>query len=305
MSASLRTSRLALLVGLVWLVGATTERAQAFVPPAIKRVEAHGDLVYVPGATYKMGAEGKWPGGSAAGNPPGGITVTVKPFYIDRTEVTAGAYLGCVKAGACDALTGGDSYSPNHTKVCTYEKPGHENHPINCVSWDEAVKYCKFVGRRLPTEAEWELAARGTDSRAFPWGDVPPTAKHMNGCDNACQREAMAQLGESYTSMYSSGPDGDDGWGFTAPVGTYPLGASPYGALEMSGNVEEWVQEPWWDPFSNPSGPPTPVTTPADHVVRGGAWDLNGIETFATTRRTSASSTQRAAWLGFRCAKDG
>ncbi|MBL8715683.1 MAG: SUMF1/EgtB/PvdO family nonheme iron enzyme [Myxococcales bacterium] len=296
---------LAALFSFATLVGSLAGPAAAFVPPVVKgKLEHRGDSVFVPGATYKMGAEAKWPGGQSYGNPPGGISVTVKSFLIDRTEVTAGSYRACVSAGQCDALTHGDTFSPNHTKICTYDKPGFEQHPINCVSWDEAVKYCGWVGKRLPTEAEWELTARGTDSRAFPWGDVAPTAKHMNGCDIACQREAMAQLGETYTSMWPDPATGDDGWGFTAPVGFYPLGASPYGALEMSGNVEEWVSDSWWDPYSNPSGPPTPVSGSTDHVVRGGAWDLNGMETFSTTRRTSASSTQRAAWLGFRCAKD-
>ncbi len=282
--------------------------AKAFVPPPVKGRVDMSEMVFVPGATYKMGADGTWPGGMAHGygNATGGIPMTVKSFRIDRTEVTVLAYKACVVAGVCDALTHGDSFSPNHTKVCTYDAPGHEMHPVNCVSWDEATKYCGWASKRLPTEAEWELAARGTDSRAFPWGNIAPTAQHINACDLRCQREGMSVLGESFTSMWSDPLTGDDGWGFTAPVGTFPLGASPYGALEMSGNVEEWVQEPWWDPYSHPNGPPPPPPTPSnDHVVRGGAWDLNGPEVFATTRRTSASATQRAAWLGFRCAKDG
>jgi len=288
-------------------------RASAFVPPN-KRIEApRGEMVYIPATTFKFLKEGKWagpiPGTSPGyGGNPDGYTTNVSAFYIDRLEVTAGAYEGCVKAGACPALDKGDGFAPNHSVICTYAKPGLERHPVNCVDFSEATKFCAWVGKRLPTEAEWELAARGTTGRAFPWGDAYPEPRHVNACDGSLQQTAQTKFSppESYNSMWADS-GGDDGWPFTAPVGTYPDGASAFGVLDMSGNVEEWVSDQWWELTTG--GPPTTKTPPApggyvDYVIRGGAWDLNSAESFAATHRSPQSSTTRSAWLGFRCARD-
>lgn len=282
-------------------------RARAFVPPKGAGVSTRLDMVHVPGATYRFGAEARWQGavpGSlpAVGLDPGGWSVRVESFFIDRTEVTAGAYASCVSAGQCAPLSQGDTDRPKFSIACTYGKPGLESHPVNCVSHDEAQAYCAFVGKRLPTDIEWELAARGTTTQPFPWGDAYPTPRHLNACDASLQRDSVTKLGDPYTSMYHDTPD-DDGYALTAPVGTYPDGASPYGALDMSGNVEEWCSDNWWE--LSTSGPPKTPAFPDDYVVRGGAWDLNNAESFAVTRRLDTKGTTRAAWLGFRCASDG
>ncbi len=283
--------------------------ATAFVPPNKKIEAARGDMAFVGAATIRFLAEAKWGGtvpGSlpAYGADPAGYNVHVNSFYMDRTEVTAGAYATCVQAGACPALDSGDGVAPNHTPLCTYGRAGLERHPLNCVGYVEATKYCSFAGKRLPTEAEWELAARGLTGRPFPWGDAYPTPKHLNGCDASLQREAPAKLNETFTSMW--GDTGDDGWAFTAPVGTYPDGASAYGVLDLSGNVEEWVGDAWWDPAPGGGPPKAPVSNPTnDFIVRGGAWDLNSADSFAATRRLRTEAGTRAAWLGFRCARDG
>jgi formylglycine-generating enzyme required for sulfatase activity len=304
-------ARAALVLAVATLAKLTTSPAHAFVPPNKKLEMARGDMALIPATAYRLLREAKWsgpiPGSSPGGGDPLGYAVSVASFYLDRTEVTAGAYAACVQAGACGPLDAGDSFSTNHSSICTYNKAGHERHPINCVSYVEASKFCAWAGKRLPTEAEWELAARGTSGRAFPWGDAYPEPRHMNAADASLVRDAQTKLAppETYTNMWAD-TNGDDGFGFTAPVGSYPEGASPFGIFDMSGNVEEWTAEPWWDLMSG-GGPPAKGASPpasGEFVIRGGAWDLNGPENFSATHRSPQNAGTRAAWLGFRCARD-
>ena len=273
-------------------------RARAFVPPTAKLAVA-SEMVIVRGATFHFGAEAVWagptPGSSSFGPTPDGVVMTVATFAIDRTEVTVRAYRACVQSGACPA-------QPDGTTVddCTYNRADFDAHPINCVGFDDAKAFCAWSGKRLPTEAEFELAERGVNARPFPWGEAPPTPKHLNACDESCVREG-AKRGSTFSSLWAS-TGGDDGWPFTAPVGSYPDGASPYGVLDLAGNVEEWTSDPW-----NSVGATAPLTTTPgyeDYVVRGGSWDLGTIDMFCGTRRSAAASTTRTSWLGFRCARD-
>jgi len=300
-----------ILAGSVLAIVVSAEPSRAFVPPPATRIERMADMVLVTGATYRFEVQASWQGslaGTSVLGDPAGYEVTTGSFFIDRTEVTVSAYGDCVAAGACPALIEGDNYAANHSSICTWGKAGYEQHPVNCVAHDEAEKYCAFVGKRLPTEYEFELAERGPNGKPFPWGAEPATATLVNACDAACARDSMSKLNETFTSMYINDPNADDGWAFTAPVGTYPGGASPYGALDLSGNVEEWVSDACWDlpPAGTSSAvmPKPPTGGGGDFVVRGGSWDLNGMETFCGTRRTSAGERTRAAWLGFRCARD-
>jgi formylglycine-generating enzyme required for sulfatase activity len=274
------------LLGASLLIVAASAPARAFVSPAAARRNASGvEMVFVPSAKLRVGAPARW-GGAHAGQAvdasvPNGIDVSVGAFWIDRTEVTAGAYAKCVAAGACSALVQGDTAEPSHTPACTAARAGLEDHPINCVTWSEAASFCTFAKKRLPSEAEFELAARGTTERAFPWGDEPPQPRHANACDARCVERMHNELNDDdYANLWAD-TNGDDGFGFTSPAGSYPAGASPFGALDMSGNVEEWVADVW----SSTPGKPPPADPNADHIVRGGSWDLSAIEYFTANRR--------------------
>jgi serine/threonine-protein kinase len=166
---------------------------------------------------------------------------------------------------------------------------GLEDHPVVQVSWNDASAYCFWAGRRLPTEAEWELAARGTDARIFPWGDFSASGNLLNFADS--------RLNADFSNM-----DVDDGYEFTSPVGSYPEGASPYGVMDMAGNVWEWVFDYYGEayyrssPSSNPDGPSTGMF----RGIRGGSWS-NSPALNRAAYRGKADPNHSYDKIGFRC----
>lgn len=246
--------------------------------------------VYIPAGSFRMG--GLDEGGAPDEEPDRQVTMT-RGYWIDKVEVTNGMYLRCVQAGACNPpRTFASSSRPSY-----FNNPQFDNYPVIGVTWDDAAAYCAWAGRRLPTEAEWEYAARGTDFRIYPWGSDHPTAQHANF--NFLVRDTM-------------------------PVGSYPLGASPWGVLDMAGNVWEWVQDYYVQNFyeiagnQDPLGPLAPASAQAGElrVVRGGSWQDPREELRVSNRGFSAAPDHNAQpgserylgeanqKTGFRCVSD-
>jgi len=202
--------------------------------------------------------------------------VSVPAFEIDKFEVTVAAYRRCVDATKCSPPAfDGDG--------CNWSQPGRDRHPVNCVAWIQASALCKWAGKRLCSEAEWERAARGTDGRRYAWGDAAPS----------CSLAVMAVGG------------GGCGEGATAPVGSRPGGASPYGVMDMAGNVAEWVQDGYLDsyvgaPADGTAWDPLPG---GDHLRRGGSWLLGADAMRATVRFAGSMSAGNAPSIGFRCCR--
>lgn len=230
--------------------------------------------------------------------------VTLSAFCIDQTEVTVEAYRACVEGGKC-AAAHEDNVWPDMTKrekklydpLCNYGRPGRDRHPINCVDWTMAHTYCASSGRRLPTSAEWEYAARGSDGRVYPWGDEPPSANHLNACGKECVAWGKANR-EPLTAMH----DQDDGFAQTAPVGSFPRGRSMFGLDDLIGNVMEWAED-WDGPYSAEAQ--TDPTGPAkgnDKVIRGGAWSAGNMVWVRPSFRFHFPPSAHTHGIGFRCA---
>jgi formylglycine-generating enzyme len=240
--------------------------------------EPDPNLLEIPGGTFEMGCRSAY-APCDADSPP--HEVTISAFSIEATEVTVLDYQACVDAGGCTA--------PDSFESCNYGLISMGNHPINCVSWDAAVDYCTWKGRRLPTEAEWEYVASGGADRPFPWG-----ANEAN-CTRAHMFEIVDMMGD-YGCMT----------GMTAPVGSYAQGASPFGALDMAGNVEEWVADWYADNYYSVS-PTNDPQGPADgtqKVARGGDLFDASPANLRVFKRSRLAPTQASAERGFRCAAD-
>jgi formylglycine-generating enzyme required for sulfatase activity len=246
-------------------------------------------MVAIPGGTFAMGSDG------ADANPSEKPihSVTVAAFRLDRTEVTVAEYGECVRARACSEPEPYTNEPANYRVFCNWHHPeGRASHPINCVDYDQARTFCAWAGKRLPTEEEWEYAARaGAEGRKFPWGNDKPDQTRLNGCGEECTKNLRAHRFPSGAALYPA----SDGWPETAPVGSFPAGASKDGVLDMAGNVWEWTASQ----FATYDG----TSTEPKRVLRGGSWGGGDARTERTTNRFRLVPTGRAQFLGFRCAK--
>ncbi len=237
--------------------------AIADMPPNLQNLRSRLDMnfVYVPAGQFIMGSAD----GEGDGDEHPQHVVYLDAYWIGQTEVTNAQYQQCVAGGACDpagCMNDDDLDKPDQ--------------PVVCVSWVDAKAFCEWAGLQLPTEAQWEKAARGTDGRIYPWGNEEPncTKAQYWGCD-----------------------------GKTITVGSKPAGASPYGALDMAGNVWEWVAD-WYSedyyansPDRNPAGPESGDW----RVLRGGSWNYYPVNVRAASRNGLLPGN-RNDYVGFRCA---
>jgi formylglycine-generating enzyme required for sulfatase activity len=233
--------------------------------PAVQQKDG---MLRLPGGRFLMGSLDP----KAPPNERPAHLETVAPFWIDRTEVTVGAYAACVDKHVCRAPA-------KSSATCTFEM-GDPLLPMSCVHFADAEAYCRGMGKRLPREVEWEYAARGTGKAAFPWGGS------VSGC------YAAATLRHDATGRTCTGTK-------PARVGTHPLGASPFGVLDMCGNVEEWTSDWYAESVANGATP----TSGASHTLRGGGW-LSTPSMSKTTSRNWGSVVEAGANVGFRCARD-
>jgi formylglycine-generating enzyme required for sulfatase activity len=243
------------------------EPAPAAHPAAIRlQLPLRDGMLRLPGGHFIMGSNNpKGPPNERPVRP-----IVVAPFWFDRTEVTVAAYRACVAAGTCPAPA-------RASATCTYDADDPDL-PVSCVHWADADAYCGWVGKRLPSEREWEYAARGPLAVPFPWGVGA-------SCANA-----VTLINEQSGKSCARHP---------ARVGTHLGGASVFGVQDMSGNLEEWTAD-WYVELLGPGPAPR---AGAAHVLRGGGW-LSTPSQSRTTSRNWGSALEAGANVGFRCAKD-
>jgi len=224
------------------------------------------EMVYVPEGTFTMGSDDS----DARDNEQPVRNVYLDAYWIDKYEVSNAQYALCVADGKCDP----PSYSGSNTRDSYYGNPTYDNYPVIHVNWHQASAYCAWAGGRLPSEAEWEKAARGPNGNKYPWGNENPSCNLANY--DYCK-------------------------GDTTAAGSYPEGASYYGALDMAGNVWEWVNDWYANSYdTNDTNNPTGPSTGKCRVLRGGSW-YNSTRSIRSADRSRGNPSLRDDDWGFRC----
>lgn len=249
--------------------------------------QAMAERVLVPAGNFNMGCSVGDDACDKDEGPAGGVVVNVPAFLIDRREVTVAEYRNCVEAGSCT-----QPLTNKRNQYCNYNHPEREQHPVNCVDWQQAVDYCASVSARLPNEAEWEKAARaGADSR-YPWGNQA-----------SCKEAILDEVSPKASDREPDGCFTDATW----PVASRAPNA--LGLFDMSGNAGEWTAT-WYAPNAlaemyakgNLLGP----AEGRQKIARGGSWDENKPNLRVSFRNVKPPEQGRSIYgsIGFRCAAD-
>lgn len=243
----------------------------AYFPVLTLHAPFGSEVITIPGGNFQMGCHPDHNDGAGCGGVELPLhTIYLDEYIIDKYEVTNARYSECVATGNCTHVS-----DPSY-----FGNPAYADYPVNSVSWIEADNYCKWEGKRLPSEAEWEKAARGSnDLRTYPWGDQRPDC-------------SLANFLHTHYCV-----------DFPTKVGSYPSAASPYGVVDMAGNVWEWVND-WfqWDYYkSSPTNNPTGPVSGEMRVLRGGSY-INPYQSLHTFFRNGNYPDTKTRTIGFRCA---
>jgi eukaryotic-like serine/threonine-protein kinase len=239
--------------------------------------------VQIPAGSFQMGCDGDDPAESCQPDEQPLHTVSLGAYAIDKFEVTNARYQACVAEGYCTA----PGLASSRKRTAYYGNVAYADYPVIWVNWKQATAFCDWAGKRLPTEAEWEMAARGSsDTRTYPWGT-----------SLAICAKANFDAGNPVIASYCAGD--------TSLVGSHAGGASPYGVMDMAGNVAEWVND-WYggsyyasSPASDPAGPVTGTT----RVVRGGSWGSIAARVRVASRYGHSLPVYWNYDVGFRCVR--
>jgi formylglycine-generating enzyme required for sulfatase activity/tRNA A-37 threonylcarbamoyl transferase component Bud32 len=280
--------------------GATPESSAK--PAAGAGTTCPDGLAFVKGGKMFMGARDL----SDDAKPP--HSVTVSSFCIDKKEVTTAEYDACFEKTECERPLENVSWrgissaqEKRYSPLCNGMKKDRDAHPINCVAWSMADNFCKKRGARLPTEAEWEYAARGSRQRTYPWGDEAPGAKHLNACGKECAKWGADNKDAKMATMHGE----DDGYATTAPAGSFPAGATAEGVLDLAGNVWEWTAD-WHAPYPATEGMADPkgAETGTKRVARGGDFTSSDPDWAKPAWRWKTEPDTYNHAIGFRCAME-
>lgn len=276
--------------------------------PAARRTECPAGMILMPGGKFVMGSDKPTLKSAQPAH-----RAIIDTFCIDAHEVTTAEYQACADKGDCKRPPDAPHWPRPKTmpekahefklKVfaewCNFGKTDRARHPVNCVNWASANDYCHIQGKRLPTEAEWEYVARGTDDRKTPWGDSPDLIERINVAGGEFARWEKSHALLTAGHLYET----DDGFVGTAPVGSFPKGRTKHGVDDLVGNVWEWTAD-WFGPYEpeeeviNPKGPANGETK----VIRGGAFDGGDRSWLEPAFRAEQVPEAIAPMIGFRCA---
>lgn len=305
---------LAGLTGLIFKIWTVHSKPLSHMAGSLTKIPAcPNGMILVPSARFLMG--------SKVGNEQPIHEVQVHIFCMDEFEVTIEQFDACVKSGGChgpaqsvyhgeQGIAREDPEIRQYDQFCTAKDPErNRKHPINCVNWYEADAYCRWAGKRLPSEEEYEYASRGTDNRQFPWGNQLPDGIRVNACGMECQGYALTQgkiwIAKKMLAMleiYAKQPldrmyDVADGYPTTAPVGIRRDGDSSFGISDLSGNVAEWTSSPYRKCYDSEC-----EFIKDRYTVRGGGFDDLEPGRISATARRGENPANRCNAVGFRCA---